>query len=196
MDITTFDDNTPPPGESPWVQGESGPLRPVVAADPTWPRTFSDLERRIRSALGWRAVFVEHVGSTAVPLLPAQPIIDIDLIVADPAREEDYVSALERAGFELWVREPWWWEHRMLHLEDPACHLHVFGIDSPEPIRHRIFRDWLRGSPQDRNRYAQAKLAASQGSEAAGESVMEYNARKERVVREIYGRALREMGFR
>src|ERR1700678_3161444 len=39
-----------------------------------------------------------HVGSTSVPGLPAKPIIDIDLTVADPGREQDYVPALETPG--------------------------------------------------------------------------------------------------
>jgi hypothetical protein len=67
--------------------------------------------------------------------------------VADPAREQDYVPALETAGFRLVIREPWWHGHRMLQSDQPPCNLHVFGFDSPELIKHRIFRDWLRGNP-------------------------------------------------
>ena len=42
---------------------------------------------------------------------------------------------------------------------------------------HRIFRDWLRGNPGDRDRYAAAKSAAAAAANAAGEHVMRYNAR-------------------
>ncbi|POH57700.1 hypothetical protein CVS28_14370 [Arthrobacter glacialis] len=41
----------------------------------------------LEDALGWRALVIEHLGSTSVPGLPAKPIIDIDLIVADPNDE-------------------------------------------------------------------------------------------------------------
>jgi GrpB-like predicted nucleotidyltransferase (UPF0157 family) len=53
--------------------------------DPAWPRRYDDLAGRIRAALGWRVLQLEHVGSTAVPELAAKPVIDIDLTVADPA---------------------------------------------------------------------------------------------------------------
>jgi GrpB-like predicted nucleotidyltransferase (UPF0157 family) len=50
---------------------------------------------------------LDHVGSTSVPGLAAKPVIDIDLTVADPGRERDYVPALEMIGFRLTIREPW-----------------------------------------------------------------------------------------
>jgi GrpB-like predicted nucleotidyltransferase (UPF0157 family) len=86
---------------------------------------------------------VEHVGSTAVVGLPAKPVIDIDLTVADSVDEAAYVPALEGVGFRLVIREPWWHEHRCLVHDDPRCNLHVFSPGAPEPVRHRIFRDWL-----------------------------------------------------
>ena len=49
---------------------------------------------------------LDHVGSTSVPGLPAKPVIDIDLTVADSRDEAAYVPALEAAGFELQIREP------------------------------------------------------------------------------------------
>jgi GrpB-like predicted nucleotidyltransferase (UPF0157 family) len=42
---------------------------------------------KIGSALGRRMLKPEHVGSTSVPCLPAKPIIDIVLVVADSADE-------------------------------------------------------------------------------------------------------------
>jgi GrpB-like predicted nucleotidyltransferase (UPF0157 family) len=48
---------------------------------------------RIRTALGERALRIEHTGSTAVPGLAAKPIIDIVLAVQDSADEAAYVPA-------------------------------------------------------------------------------------------------------
>ena len=189
-------ESPPPPGESPWVAGaEPRHHVEVVEPDPAWPQWFEGLAARIRDALGPRAIQVEHVGSTAVPGLPAKPVIDIDLTVAEPGDEAAYVPALEAVGFRLRVREPWWWEHRVLRAEDPACNLHVFGFDSPEPVRHRIFRDWLCAHPDDRDRYAAAKQQAAADATARGEHTMQYNARKEQVVREIYQRAFVATGL-
>ncbi len=60
---------------------------------------------RVRAALGAAALGLEHVGSTAVPGLPAKPAIDINLTVAGSAREEAYAPRLE-AAFALAHREP------------------------------------------------------------------------------------------
>src|SRR6476661_9295572 len=178
-----------------WVRGK----RPrsgveVVDPDPRWIADFECLAHRIRSALGERALKVEHVGSTAVPGRPAKHVIDIDLTVADSADEPAWLPGLEAAGFELVVREPWWHEHRCLTAEDPRCNLHVFPPDCPETVRHRLFRDWLRTHPDDLALYRDAKLGAATAATAAGEHVMDYNARKEEVIREIYDRAFRAAG--
>ena len=195
-EIVSFDDSPPPPGADPWVGG-ARPATGIEMTDPdlAWPRQYDVLAARIREALGWRVLQLDHVGSTAVPGLAAKPVIDIDMTVADPGRELDYVPALETAGFQLTVREPWWYGHRMLRADDPACNLHVFGFDSPELVKHRIFRDWLRGNPGERDRYAAAKREAASRANAGGEHVMQYNARKQQVIREIYDRAFVATGL-
>ena len=196
-EIVSFDDSPPPLGASPWVAPGGAPEIgiEVTDPDPAWPRQFDGLADRIRDALGWRVLQLEHVGSTSVPGLAAKPVIDIDLTVADPGREQDYVPALEAIGFRLTIREPWWYGHRMLRAEEPPCNLHVFGFDSPELIRHRILRDWLRGNPADRDRYAATKRQAASDANAGGEHVMQYNARKQQVIREIYHRAFAAAGL-
>ena len=195
-EIVTFDDSPPPPGANAWVAGAPRAIGvEVTDPDPHWPEQYRVLAARIREALGWRVLQLEHVGSTSVSGLPAKPIIDIDLTVADPGREQDYVPALEEAGFLLVIREHWWYGHRALRADEPRCNLHVFGFDSPEPVKHRIFRDWLRGNPGDRDRYAAAKRQAAAEANARGEHDMQYNARKEEVIREIYHRAFVAAGL-
>lgn len=194
--ITRHHDDLTPPGESPWV-GEHRPRTDLELhePDPAWLRWAGTQLDRVRGALGVRVLALQHVGSTAVPGLAAKPVVDLDLTVADPAAEAAYVPELERVGFRLVVREPWWQEHRCLRHEDPACNLHVFGPGAVEPVRHRIFRDWLRTHPDDRQRYAEAKRVAVADAVAAGEHVGQYNARKQQVVREIYDRAFVSLGL-
>jgi GrpB-like predicted nucleotidyltransferase (UPF0157 family) len=183
---------------SPLVPGEVEDRSAIVLVphDVTWADTYAQLEGRVREALGLRVLEFHHVGSTSVPGLVAKPIIDLDLVVADPDDEESYVPPLVRAGFRLRIREPWWYRHRLLRLEEPRVNLHVFGPESPEPLRNRVFRDWLRQDGNDRALYAAAKADAGAAANAGGETVMEYNARKQAVIREIYGRALAAAGFR
>lgn len=194
-EIASFPDDTPPPGASPWVAGGPSPMVAVVDADPTWPTWFDRLDGLVRDALGPRVLQLDHIGSTSVPGLPAKPVIDLDLVVADPDDEEHYVPALEAVGFVLWVREPWWDGHRLLRHADPAANLHVFGPDSAGPWRDRVFRDWLRAHDDDRDRYAAVKREASDAAVGAGEHAMQYNARKQEVLRDIARRAFAAAGL-
>ena len=63
----------------------------LVAYDPNWPAAFEAELELIRQVAGeWLLGPIEHVGSTAVPGLPAKPVIDImaavrDLVVSRPA---------------------------------------------------------------------------------------------------------------
>ena len=198
-EIVTFEDDRAPDGESPFVGGHRSSRNvEVVAPDPSWAEHYEMLAKLIRGTLGDRVLALEHVGSTAVPGLPAKPIVDIDLTVSESGDETSYVSPLERAGFVLVIREWWWYGHRCLRHADVSGamrHLHVFSPDCPEVERHRIFRDWLTRHKEDRELYALAKTAAAEETNSAGGHTMDYNARKQAVVREIYDRAFRELGL-
>ena len=155
----------------------------VVAPDPAWPQGYSVVRDRVVAALGIRLLAIEHVGSTAVPGLWAKPVIDINLAVADSADEDAWLPDLEAVGFVLRVREPDWEEHRVLRGQDPATNLHVFSPDAREPHRVRMFRDWLRTHPEDRDRYAEVKReVAARGFDDA----MLYNNAKAWFVYDLY----------
>jgi GrpB-like predicted nucleotidyltransferase (UPF0157 family) len=154
--------------------------------DSDWPRLYEREEDRIRSALGDRVIRIEHVGSTSVPGLPAKPLIDIVLEVAHSADEAAYVPALESAGYVLRIREPDWFEHRLLKGPDTDVNVHVFAAGCKEVDRMLLFRDWLRENAADRELYAQKKR------ELAGREwkyMQQYADAKTAVVQEIIARA-------
>src|SRR5262245_16824227 len=95
-------------GDETWIGGKPGHDAPVtlVEYDRAWPALYEREAERIRSLLGERVLRLEHVGSTSVPELVAKPIIDILLVVAEPADEPAYVPALESGGYVLRIREP------------------------------------------------------------------------------------------
>ena len=161
---------------------------PVFLApyDPAWPSAYERLAGRIRAALGGRALVLEHVGSTSVPGLAAKPVIDIVLAVADSRDEAAYVPALVAHGFELRIREPDWFQHRLLKSRDIASHVHVFTHGCEEVDRMVAFRDWLRTNGEDRAEYERTKreLAAR-----TWRHVQNYADAKTQCVRAILERA-------
>ena len=158
----------------------------IVDYDPQWPALYGREADRIRAALGSRALRIEHVGSTSVPGLVAKPIIDILLAVTDSADEAMYRPALEARGYLLRIRECHWYEHRMFRGPDTKINLHVFSSGCPEIDRMLMFRDWLRNSATDRDRYSRTKLALGQRE---WKDVQEYADAKTIVVEEILRRA-------
>jgi GrpB-like predicted nucleotidyltransferase (UPF0157 family) len=163
----------------------NGPIT-LMEYDPRWPEQFAREEARIRAALGDRALQIEHIGSTAVPGLPAKPIIDILLVVADSAHEPSYVPALEAARYVLRIREPDWHEHRMFKGPDVNINLHVYTAGSPEIDRYLLFRDRLRTQSADREQYAETKRVLAQQT---WRYVQNYADAKSAVVGEIIARA-------
>jgi GrpB-like predicted nucleotidyltransferase (UPF0157 family) len=163
----------------------AGPVE-IHDYDLGWPRLYEREEHRIRSVLGGRVIRIEHVGSTSVPGLPAKPVIDVVLEVHDSADEAAYVPALESAGYALRIREPDWFEHRLLKGPDTEVNVHVFTAGCEEVDRMLLFRDWLRANAADRRLYAERKR------ELAGRDwkyMQQYADAKTAVVQEIMARA-------
>lgn len=172
-----------------------GNLKPLVGEirladyDPRWPELFRAEAERIVRAMGQRALRIEHIGSTAVPGLAAKPIVDILLVVKDSANEALYAPDLEGAGYTLRIRERDWHEHRMFLGPDAPVHLHVFSEGCPEIERLLRFRDRLRNTATDRDRYEQAKRDLVRRE---WRYMQNYADAKSGIVKEILGREAEE----
>ena len=154
--------------------------------NPAWSSVFAELEQEIRGVLEDKVLLLEHVGSTSVPELSAKPIIDMVLAVADSSDESSYVPQLEKLGYVLKIREPDWYEHRVLKPQDKTANLHVFTTGCEKIERMIVFRDWLRNHPEDRKLYEATKHKLSQQT---WKYIQNYADAKSEVVREIMNRA-------
>jgi GrpB-like predicted nucleotidyltransferase (UPF0157 family) len=158
----------------------------IVDYDLLWPGQFKEEARSIRAALGDKVLQLEHAGSTSVPGLPAKPVIDIVLAVANSADEPAYVPAMEAAGYTLVIREPEWHEHRVFRGPRGVINLHVFSSGCPEIERMLAFRDRLRSDTSDRELYARTKRELAQKE---WKFVQDYADAKTEVVVEILKRS-------
>jgi GrpB-like predicted nucleotidyltransferase (UPF0157 family) len=163
-----------------------GPIH-LADYDPDWPMLYEREATRVREVLGDRVRLLEHVGSTSVPGLPAKPIVDMLLAVADSGDEPAYVPSMEAGGYVVRIREPDWHEHRVFKGPDTDINLHTFSDGSSEIERMLAFRDRLRIHDDERERYLQTKreLAARHWV-----YVQDYADAKGEVVEAIIARAL------
>jgi GrpB-like predicted nucleotidyltransferase (UPF0157 family) len=154
--------------------------------DPNWPLLFECLASRVRNALPGKVVLLEHVGSTSIPGLSAKPVIDMVLGVVDSTDEPSYIPPLEAEGFVLRIREPGWFEHRLLRATDIRSNLHVFSAGCDEIDRMLTFRNQLRVHDPDRWLYESSKreLAAR-----TWKHVQNYADAKSEVIENILMRA-------
>ena len=105
---------------------------------------------------------VEHVGSTAVPGLPAKPTIDILVVVPDPASGRKAVAPLTAIGYEfrgeLGIPGRFYFSKGLRRTH----HLHLYPRGHPEIARLLLFRDYLRAHPEAARAYADLKLALAE----------------------------------
>ncbi len=139
----------------------SAPADPpvLVAYDESWPLTAKRLSARIGLALGERAVAVEHIGSTSVPGLVAQDVIDLQIGVRALAQADDagFSGALADKGFPRSAEAG---TEEYLHGgADPGriVRLFVREIDGPPWYTAILLRDWLRAEADEREAYGALK---------------------------------------
>jgi GrpB-like predicted nucleotidyltransferase (UPF0157 family) len=130
--------------------------------DKAWRERGVQAGRLLEAALAaWLVAPVEHVGSTAVPGLPAKPILDLQAAVADLACASRVAATLAPAGWqyvppELDARP---WRRFFVQIADGhrIAHLHLMTRSSPRWDEQVVFRDALRADPALAQRYATLK---------------------------------------
>ncbi|MDL5157856.1 GrpB family protein [Actinomycetospora termitidis] len=139
------------------VRGPQPAVPEIVPYDDGWPDRFEQHRRRIAVALGSRAHEVEHIGSTSVPGLGAKDVVDVLVVLDDPDDEAAYLTDLERAGYELRVREP---GHRALReTSGRRVNVHCYAAGDDEITKYRLLREHLRAHEDARRTYEDAKRA-------------------------------------
>ncbi|MBE9375562.1 dephospho-CoA kinase [Saccharopolyspora sp. HNM0983] len=142
----------------------------IVPSDPDWPAQARRLIGRVERAAGAAAVRVDHIGSTAVPGLPAKDVIDLQLTVRSIADADDLGPALAAAGFPEYAAarsdtphgsapDAAEWIKRLHQSADPGrpANLHVRVQGTAAQRIALLFPAWLRADEAARAQYAQLK---------------------------------------
>jgi GrpB-like predicted nucleotidyltransferase (UPF0157 family) len=137
----------------------SEPVR-LVAYDASWAELFRTERTRL---IGLFAQFreIEHIGSTAVPGMPAKPIVDmlagvdsmsVADVLFDPILQAGYTTS--RAFNDMLPDRRWF---MLAEAGRRTHHLHVVVWGSPTWLKHLRFRDRLRSNVELAQEYAQLK---------------------------------------
>lgn len=135
--------------------GGQYPSARVVPYDQRWPHGYAVAGAlRTRLGPGWT---IEHVGSTSVPGLAAKPVIDIAMCAPDGIAVHDLGAMFANLG---WTRPEPVGDHLASYLLDDGIRRaisHIFMAEQWPDAHLRLFADWLRRHPEDRDAYAALK---------------------------------------
>lgn len=144
----------------------------VIEPQLDWPVRAAAISEQVRLALGPTAERIEHIGSTAIPGMPAKNVIDLQVSVSDLARAEGFDLALSELGFlrspyehdhvpagyhddpERWVKRLW-----VRRSPEGDVNMHVRLVGSPNERFAILFRDWFRSHPEAVPAYGSFKRA-------------------------------------
>jgi GrpB-like predicted nucleotidyltransferase (UPF0157 family) len=136
-----------------------------------WEDEFAVIERVLRAALGPPALRIDHIGSTAVPGLPAKDIIDLQVTVGDftPELEATFLKAGYPRHTEITndhqppgssgAERDWEKQYYQPTADSRLAHVHVRRAGSANGRYALLFRDYLRAHPGAAAAYAQIKKA-------------------------------------
>jgi GrpB-like predicted nucleotidyltransferase (UPF0157 family) len=154
----------------------------LVPHDPRWQAAFETERARLAAALGPVARGIEHYGSTAVPGLPAKPIIDILVGVSPLADWERCHDPLLALGYDYAENAGVPGHHIFGRGRDRTerTHLvHVVEFGGESWRSNLAFRDALRADAALRADYLALKTRAI---DAAPQGRAAYNALKGKAI--------------
>jgi len=174
----------------------------IVPYDPIWPRLFEEEKRHLLDCLPPELVGrIEHFGSTAVPGLPAKPIVDMLVEVTDlDETREHIVPILESQGYDYFWRPSWgddvppfyvWFIKRDRH-GNRTHHIHIVE-NHFEHWDRLFFRDYLLECLEVAQEYATLKLTLSQAHQnnrvTYTKDKTDFIVRVTKIAKEHYGKA-------
>ena len=176
----------------------SGPQ--LVNHRPRWAADGRRLAARVsRAAQGAR---VDHIGSTAIPGMPAKDVLDLQLTVPSLQVADELATALSAAGFPRLAgfeqdtphpdgADPDLWRKRLHGNADPgqSVNLHVRVRDAPNWRWALLFRDWVTADPDVAQEYLAVKRSVA-GEHALDATAAQYAEGKEPWLAAAYDRGV------
>ena len=136
-----------------------GTVRVVEYCD-AWPALYDAEEKLLRKAGGDKIGRIAHHGSTAIPGMPAKPILDIVAEVESHEAMMEIIPALEAAGYVFHPEDPVPGRLLLAKLDQAGRVTHHLSLtETNSDFWHKmiIFRDHLLADDAARQAYCELK---------------------------------------
>ena len=137
----------------------------LVPHNQKWLELFEGEKQLLKNTFGDTIIAIEHVGSTAIPGIPAKPIIDMNIGVESLKIARSMKEKFEKLGYEHrpfvpgHTKEDLKWQE--LYVKGPEAkrthHAHVTVYGNNYWKTDLLFRDHLRKNPARAKQYAELK---------------------------------------
>lgn len=160
----------------------------VVPHNPQWSREYLEEATKLAILFVEELLGIYHIGSTAIPMIQAKPIIDILLEVRDLARIELYYPQMAESGYE--ALGEFGLPGRRFFTRGGNLHrthnIHIFQTGDPEIERCLNFRDYLIAHPAEAMIYSEMKRTLAQQFPA---DITSYVHGKDAFIKEVIRKA-------
>ncbi|MDH6309228.1 GrpB-like predicted nucleotidyltransferase (UPF0157 family) [Dysgonomonas sp. PFB1-18] len=139
-------------------------LFPIVISEykPYWKDYYASERTSLKKALGKDMLRIHHIGSTAIPNLPAKPTIDILIEIRDETDTQQLIERMEKEGY-IYSSQPKKPSPHMMFMKgytpqgfaEKVFHVHVRYSGNWDEI---YFRDYLLTHPETVREYGELKL--------------------------------------
>lgn len=130
-----------------------------------WKSLFEKEKKLLQRTFGKTIISIEHIGSTAIPGIPAKPIIDMNVAVESLEVARDMKEKFEKLRYKYRPFKPGHTKEDLkdqeLYVKGPEAkrthHAHVTVYGSNYWNNDLIFRNYLRKNPTRAKQYARLK---------------------------------------
>lgn len=162
----------------------------IVEHSQDWKQDFQQQANTLKEVLDKDALAIHHIGSTAIPNIPAKPIIDI---LVETSSHQHVDTALKELSEYSFIAKGEYgipgrrYFHKNNNTGVRTHHIHMYETGSHHLHRHLVFRDYLLAHPDKAQAYADLKI---QLADNEGWLPHDYQERKSAFIKKIEQEAL------
>lgn len=156
--------------------------------NPKWVDLYKREEKELKTILGGK-VYVEHIGSTAIPGISAKPLVDVMVGIPLMRDIKKYIQKLEASGYHYRPNFGRIDQHVVLakgNEHSRTHYIHVLRYNGKLWKDRLVFRDYLRTHPSLVKQYASLKERLAK--QFANDRAM-YTDRKGEFIRNVVKKA-------